>query len=57
MGAKGGRVKRANGWKWLIARHGRMSARDADQLERAIEKRERRRGRREIDEQRKDMDR
>ena len=53
---KGGRIQRAEGgWKMIIARHGRMSARDADQLERTIEKRERRLGRAEIDEQRQDM--
>ena len=54
MAAKGKRVKRA-GWKWLVQRHGRGNKANANQAEKAIETRERRLGRREIEEQRKDM--
>lgn len=50
MAAKGQRIKRA-GWKMLVQRHGRGNKANANAAEKAIETRERRRGKREIREQ------
>lgn len=54
MTAKGGRVKRAKGWKALVQRCGRNDRVAADREEKGIETRERRLGKQEAQDQRQE---